>query len=892
MAVQVNVTIDFSEAARQVAAFQQELGQELVATANQSQQAFQRVAQEAAQNVQRQAAQITQGVQGATQGATQAARTAGKNMTEEFLRAFDPTKIRAELEAAGLDEQQIDIIINTTQARAETQQLKDAIAGAFGEASDIASESLKQITAQAAREVDRAAGKVKSVTEIVDGVRDLTDEVKKLDGANGEAAQSLGMLVLNETVDKFGDLKDIFEKSAGALLGLSEEAVEATVRVADLAEKGAMVGAAFGPLGATIGLVAGGALGFFVEKINESKKATEETEARIATYQQRIESLKIAEKVAISQEQLTKSIEDGRLAAETNSGAVKILYDAQTKLNASVKASEEELSTYRAELVAANEAYQNATTMQEKYEARQKSVAASNAANIHTSRELAESREELRRVTVALTIVESEQQKVAIRLAKAQALQAVDTLDAANEIRGQLLAITEGSAFAGQKTESLQKEYDKLKQTLGANANAVESLALQNLLLGESTDDATAAIEAQAENEAEAINIRSKSAVQLERLAELEGELKTRKAATTSATSASTKATKDDTTAKEDNAKATQAQIRALFEAEKFAESLAGKTKFVEDAFVIEPKLKIPPLSKEDMALALPSLDFASFVDITKYIEQFESFAVDIQDIFREQFEDKALNLSVAVDPESQKKAEQDLQNILKNAEQVEKQRQEARDYASKMQNERKLEEAKNALEQAENLLAPIGDLTTTILDTLVDNVARGESAFANLGSAIRDSIINSLKAIGKEYLVKALGETAEGIASLAIGGPIAGASAAQHFKAAAGFAAAAVAAGAGAAAIGAATSPGAIPSSGGGSASAGGGISGGGSASLGGGSSQSQGPAPTIVVDFRGAMFPTTDLRAAQEFGAAVAGYLDVAFRSGATSQRSVFRR
>ena len=160
------------------------------------------------------------------QAVAQAARTSGKNATEEFLRGFDEDKLRASLEGIGLGEQEIEIIIDTTKAKAETQGLKDEIASALAEASGLAEDQLKQITAQVAREVDRAAGKVKSVTEIVDGVRDLKEEIKDL-GAAGEAAgEGIGQLVLNETVDKFGDVKDIFEKTGTALLGLSEQTVE------------------------------------------------------------------------------------------------------------------------------------------------------------------------------------------------------------------------------------------------------------------------------------------------------------------------------------------------------------------------------------------------------------------------------------------------------------------------------------------------------------------------------------------------------------------------------------------------------------------------------------------------------------------------------------------
>lgn len=887
MAVQVNVTIDFGEAARQLAAFQQELGAALVSESNQAEQAFQQVASQAAQNVQRQAAQITQGVQTATQGATQAARTAGKNMTEEFLRAFDPDKVRAELESAGLDEQQIEIIIETTQARAETQKLKDSIATALGEASGIAEESLTQITSQVAREVDRAAGKVKSVTEIVDGVRDLKDEIQDLGNAGGEAAEGIGMLVLNETVDKFGDLKDIFEKSAGALFGLSEASVEAAVRVADLAEKGAMVGAAFGPLGAAAGLIAGGALGFFVEKINESKAAAQEAADRLLLYRTRVAGLEVAANVALSQEELNEKIKEGAEAAKQNAGVVQILTDTQAAAQRIYDETAGKIVKMQVELEKLQKLRLDELGALEQAQAKSRMNILIYDIETQGSVRLQEAKDRLTISTRALTTAEAEQQKVAANLARAQAIQSVSTLEAAQEIEEQLLTITQGSKFAGKSTAELQKQYDELVKSIKTGGKEAESLALANIELADAQYNSAEAIGAQNENTEIANGKIAGAKFNLMKLAELEGELATRKGASAAATSASTKATTENTEATEDNAKAIQNQVRALFEAESIADKLASKTKLAEDAFVIEPKLKIPPLGKEDMLLALPSLDFASFVDVTKYIEQFEDFAVEIQDIFREQFEDKALNLSVAIDPESQKQAEKDLQDVIKNAEQVEKQRQESADYASKLANERRQKEAEEALSQAEQLLRPLEDVTMSIFDTMLENVALGKSAFADLGVAIRDSIFESLKAIGKEYAVKAIGETAQGLAALAIGGPFGAKSASEHFAAAANFAAAAVAAGVGAAAVGAGSKA-AIPGGGGGGSASLGGAGGGGSPSLGAAANgASNQPTAAVVVDFRGAMFPTSDLRAAQQFGAAVAGYIDSAYKGGAISSR-----
>lgn len=824
MAVQVNVTIDFGEAARQLAAFQQELGAALVSESNQAEQAFQQVASQAAQNVQRQAAQITQGVQTATQGATQAARTAGKNMTEEFLRAFDPDKIRAELQAAGLDEQQIDIIIDTTQARAETQKLKDSIATALGEASGIAEESLKQITAQVAREVDRAAGKVKSVTEIVDGVRDIKKEMNALASATNKAGQegesaSVKLFDIEKAeqyVTAIGDVKDVIEGVANSFGGLTEAQSATLEKTTSLAQAMGGLGSIAGPLGALIGAGLGGAIGYFT---SQSANAIQETR----NFREQMQSATDAAEVyKDSLQQLAIEIlSTGRLTAATLSSTI---------------AAQQAATGKRLQALASD-----SKTTKEQLEQITEDLKTQGEINLETLAKTAKS--------ISETIVEDANNLAGL----------YDSIDKDKYDK----SITRANTYY-KKIKSLEEE-------------AIEAAAKGR------TGDVSRIASDLAQIEA-LYNANYQGILKLE----LESKERYEKSqeSKSKATSASTKKIEENTEATEDNAKAIQSQVRALFEAESIASKLASKTKLAEDAFVIEPKLKIPPLDKEDMLLALPSLDFASFVDITKYIEEFEDFAVEIQDIFREQFEDKALNLSVAIDPESQKQAEKDLQDVIKNAEQVEKQRQERADYAIKIANERRQKEAEDALAQAEQLLRPLEDVTMSIFDTMLENIALGKSAFADLGAAIRDSIFNALKAIGKEYAVKAIGETAQGLAALAIGGPFGAKSASEHFAAAASFAAAAVAAGVGAAAVGAGSKA-AIPGGGGGSASLGG-AGGGGSPSLGAAANgASNQPTAAVVVDFRGAMFPTSDLRAAQEFGAAVAGYIDSAYKGGAISSR-----
>lgn len=278
---------------------------DVVINTDQAEQQLQDLQQQMANDLAAGAAQMGQAA-GQAAGAT--ARSAGKNATEEFLRAFDPDKLRSELESAGLGEQEIEIILETTAAKAETQKLKDSIAGALSEASGLAEDQLKQITAQVAREVDRAAGKVKSVTEIVDGVRDLKTEMQDLGAAGQAAGEGIGQLVLNETVDKFGDLKDIFEKTGVKLFGLSEQTVEYGVLIGDVAEKGASIGAAFGPIGAGIGLVAGGILGGFTAAADAAKKVEEATKAQ---QEQLIETQEYVTSLRFSYEDLASVSFDG-----------------------------------------------------------------------------------------------------------------------------------------------------------------------------------------------------------------------------------------------------------------------------------------------------------------------------------------------------------------------------------------------------------------------------------------------------------------------------------------------------------------------------------------------------------------------------------------------------
>lgn len=87
----------------------------------------------------------------------------------------------------------------------------------------------------------------------------------------------------------------------------------------------------------------------------------------------------------------------------------------------------------------------------------------------------------------------------------------------------------------------------------------------------------------------------------------------------------------------------------------------------------------------------------------------------------------------------------------------------------------------------------------TAVTGQLYENIEAGKSAFDGFGNAVKKGISESLKALGKQFAVKAIGEAAEGAASLAFQDyPGAG----KHFAAAAGFSAAALAAGIGGALV------------------------------------------------------------------------------------------
>jgi hypothetical protein len=110
---------------------------------------------------------------------------------------------------------------------------------------------------------------------------------KQLKRAADAAENISNKLSLQDKIGIFGDAKDVFEKAAGSLLGFNQAAIDSAVRIADVAEKGANIGAVFGPLPA---LILGG-VGALLEYFGESKRISAESEAAAVRHKQAIEGL-------------------------------------------------------------------------------------------------------------------------------------------------------------------------------------------------------------------------------------------------------------------------------------------------------------------------------------------------------------------------------------------------------------------------------------------------------------------------------------------------------------------------------------------------------------------------------------------------------------------------
>jgi hypothetical protein len=232
------------------------------------------------------------------------------------------------------------------------------------------------------------------------------------------------------------------------------------------------------------------------------------------------------------------------------------------------------------------------------------------------------------------------------------------------------------------------------------------------------------------------------------------------------------------------------------------------------------------------------------------------------KDLQKSKKETAELDEKIAKKDAEQKKYQQEqAEQAIKNAEALAKATQDA---------------AKANVEAYKQILAPYADFVGSIFTSFTEGVLAGQSATEAFAEATRKAIASALGSLAKELGVKSLANLAEGFAALS--SPFTAAAAPGFFKASALYAAAAAAAGLGSSVLstaGANSGASGLGAAGGGAAGTA--AAGNTSTSLGRAAQETGTPAP-IVIDLRGAMFPTTDLTAAQSFGEAVARSLAAA--------------
>ena len=730
----------------------------------------------------------------------------------------------------------IDVTIDTSQAQQQLAALQQQMAQQLAQSSQAAAQAA---AAQAAAAAAAAAA------------------------AGNQASQGIAQLVLNETVDKFGDLKDIFEKTGVALFGLSEETVEAGVRIGDLAEKGAALGAAFGPIGAAVGLVAGGALGALVEKLTANKEEAEAAAAAAEAYAQKLERLKIAATITATQEELNKSIAEGTEILKTQSESLAFWNLAQETAALRVSQVNEKIAAYQTELDALNATTEDGTLINNTYEDSQRRQGLQFAINLTSASELAQAQVELTVATEGLTTAQEANLDVSRNLAQAQALIAMDSFEAAAGIDQQLDLILKGSKLASVSTAELEAQQEKLKQTINARRNSVESLALTNIELAASTDELSDATEAQAENEAESTKQKQLAVSELSKLAEITAELKNRRNELATATKTSTIQTTEDTKQIAENAlviEATNPIYKELVDLEREHYNIMLRKAKVERGDILDLGYLEDPIDTAKQAA-----------------KEAEAAGKDLMTMLEEDGRSVSERVQDRIDAlrEAKKQAAKDLQQQLT--------KEALADLAKAQQ-----EVAKANVEAYKEILQPYTQFIGTVFTDFTNGMLAGQSATEAFAEATRKAIASALGSLAKELGVKSLANLAEGFAALS--NPFTAAAAPGFFKASALYAAAAAAAGLGSSVLstaGANSGASGLGAAGGGAAGTA--AAGNTSTSLGRAAQETGTPAP-IVIDLRGAMFPTTDLTAAQSFGEAVARSLAAASAGNQPMARRMF--
>jgi hypothetical protein len=165
----------------------------------------------------------------------------------------------------------LHIVINSLRAREGAREVIQALKDVQGEAR--ATHQALQgggSGGQPSRQMKEFAQETGGATRALEGlnerIEELTGHAKKSSQETEGLAERLAKLSTEDKIGAFGDLKDMFEQTATTLFGMNKQTAEAAVKVADLAEKGAMVGALAGPWGA----LAGGALGALLGGLDQA----------------------------------------------------------------------------------------------------------------------------------------------------------------------------------------------------------------------------------------------------------------------------------------------------------------------------------------------------------------------------------------------------------------------------------------------------------------------------------------------------------------------------------------------------------------------------------------------------------------------------------------------
>jgi hypothetical protein len=165
----------------------------------------------------------------------------------------------------------LHIVINSLRAREGAREVIQALKDVQGE-SRATQQALQGGGAggQPSRQMKELAQETGGATRALEGlnerIEELTGHAKKSSQETEGLAERLAKLSTEDKIGAFGDLKDMFEQTATTLFGMNKQTAEAAVKVADLAEKGAMVGALAGPWGA----LAGGALGALLGGLDQA----------------------------------------------------------------------------------------------------------------------------------------------------------------------------------------------------------------------------------------------------------------------------------------------------------------------------------------------------------------------------------------------------------------------------------------------------------------------------------------------------------------------------------------------------------------------------------------------------------------------------------------------